>query len=198
MEEYVARCNQCGHEMTLEKVIRNGAVVFTARYKCPSCGKKCIAEFDKFYVLDKPDLYDFDANGYDQDGFDADGYDRNGYDPGGFDKMHMHKDTSSPFNPSGYDWEGYDAEGLDERGFDREGFYRKTGKKYDEEGYDWHGYKRDGYNKYGIDRYGKLREGIEPGMDARKKRIRRFAINLLLIIVFIFILQLLKHFSIIS
>ena len=72
MEEYVAKCNQCGHIMTLEKVINNGAVVFTARYKCHNCGKKCVAEFDKFYDLDKPVLYDLDANGYDPDGFDAD------------------------------------------------------------------------------------------------------------------------------
>lgn len=161
MEEYVAKCNQCGHKMTLEKVIRNGAVVLTALYKCPNCGKKCIAEFDKFYDLDKPDLYDIDANGYDIDGFDTDGYDRNGYDPRGFDRMHLHRETSTPFNPSGYDWEGYDADGLDERGFDREGFYKKTGERYNESGFDWHGYDKDGYNKYDIDCHGKFRSDGE-------------------------------------
>lgn len=154
MEEYIAKCNQCGHIMALEKVINNGSIVFTALYKCPNCGKKCIAEFDKFYDINKPDLYDLDANGYDPDGYDADGYNREGYDPRGFDRMHIHKETSSPFNTSGYDWEGYDADGLDERGFDREGFYRKTGERYNEAGIDWHGYNKYGYNEYGIDRYG--------------------------------------------
>ena len=198
MEEYIAKCNRCGHEMTREKVIRNGAVVLTALYRCPACGKECIAEFDKYYDIDKPDLYDIDENGYDPDGFDRDGFDRNGYDPRGFDRTHVHKDTSSPFNPSGYDWEGYDAEGLDERGFDREGYYRKTGSKYDEDGYDWHGFKKDGYNKYGIDRYGKNRDGVEPVQDARKRRWVKFITNFLLTTVFILILLLLKRFSIIK
>ena len=198
MEEYAARCNRCGHEMTLVKIIRNGAVVLTALYKCPDCGKECIAEFDKCYDLDKPDLYDIDENGYDPDGFDRDGYDRNGYDPRGFDRKHLHKDTASPFNPSGYDWEGYDAEGLDERGFDREGFYGKTGSKYDNDGYDWHGYKEDGYNEYGIDRHGKHRDGREPEKNAGKRRLMIFVTNFLLVVVFFLILQLLKHFSIIK
>lgn len=173
MEEYIAKCGQCGHTMSLEKVINNGAVVFTARYKCPNCGKKCVAEFDKFYDLDKPELYDLDANGYDPDGFDADGYDREGYDPRGFDRMHIHRETSTSLNPSGYDWEGYNKDGLDERGFDREGFYKKTGERYNEEGFDWHGFDKDGYDKYGIDRHGNHRSGDEQPLskDNRKTLI---------------------------
>lgn len=180
MEEYVAKCNQCGHIMTLEKVINNGAVVFTARYKCHNCGKKCVAEFDKFYDLDKPELYDLDANGYDPDGFDADGYDRDGYDPRGFDRMHIHRETSTPLNPSGYDWEGYDKDGVDGRGFDREGFYKKTGERYNEEGFDWHGFDKDGHNKYGIDRHGNHRYGDEQPLskDNRKTLISVFIMAL--------------------
>ena len=161
MEEYVANCKKCGHLMTLEKVINNGSVVLTALYKCPKCGKKYIAEFDKFYDLNKPELLEIDTKGYDPDGYDTDGYDRDGYDSRGFDRKHIHRETSTPFDPSGYDWEVYDAAGLDERGFDREGFYKKTGERYNEDGLDWHGYDKDGYNKYDTDVYGHPRPGTE-------------------------------------
>ena len=183
MEEYVAHCKKCGQLMTLEKVINNGAVLLTARYRCPKCGKIYVAEFDKFYDLNKPELYDFDASGYDPDGFDIDGYDRDGFDPRGFDRKHIHRETATPFNPSGYDWEGYDAAGLDERGFDREGFYKKTGERYNEAGMDWHGYDKEGYNKYGTDVYGHLRPGEEKSKrvsDSDKKTL--IGIGILLIV----------------
>lgn len=188
MEEYIAKCNQCGHVMTLEKVIKNGAVVLTALYKCPNCGKKCIAEFDKFYDIDKPDLYDLDANGYDTDGYDADGYDRDGYDSGGFDRMHIHRETSTPFNPSGYDWEDYDADGLDERGFDREGFYKKTGERYNEAGFDWHGFDKDGYDKYGIDRYGNHRPGNKKSISKENKKMLIYSFLWILVLLGIYLL----------
>lgn len=186
MERYWAECESCGNNLLLKKIINNGADVLTAFCHCPKCGKNYVAEFDKLYDINKPDLSVIGPDGLDSDGFDADGYDKDGYDPRGFDRKHLYMGTSSPFNPSGYDWEGYDAEGLDYRGFDRSGFYRKTGAKYDENGYDWHGYNKDGYNKYGVDRYGRLPDGSDPEKNMKKRDAKELIVSVLIILLLFF------------
>ena len=192
LKDYSARCESCYNEMTLEKVVYNGAQVLSVLCHCPECGKKYLADFDKFYSVDDPLLAEIGEDGLDADGFDTEGYNREGYDSWGFDRNHLHKDTASPYDPSGYDWERYDAEGLDERGFDREGFYRKTGARYDQDGYDWHGYKENGYNKYGVDRFGKLPDGSDPVQKLKAKQRRQILIPALLISLGMLILAILK------
>ena len=193
MEDYWAKCESCGNRLFFKKIINNGADILAAFCHCPKCGKDYVAEFDKLYDIDKPDLSLIGPDGLDSDGFDADGYDKDGYDPRGFDRKHLYMGTSSPFNPSGYDWEGYDAEGLDERGFDRLGFYRKTESKYDENGYDWHGYNKDGYNKYGVDRYGRLPDGSDPIKNTKKSSIKETIVSVLIILLLFFMVILLSR-----
>ena len=184
MEEFVAKCGSCGRVMTTERIINNGAVVLTVLCRCPNCGKEYVAEFDKFYSIDQPELMEIDENGLDPDGYDVEGYNKDGFDPRGFDRAHIHHDTSSPYDLSGYDWEGYDAEGLDKRGFDRAGYYKKTESKYDNAGFDWHGYGQDGYNANGYDRYGNHRQDPVVPEHRSKRNNHRKALIILFVLVF--------------
>ena len=67
-EEFVAKCGSCGRVMTTERIINNGAVVLTVLCRCPNCGKEYVAEFDKFYDIDQPELMEIDENGKLKDG----------------------------------------------------------------------------------------------------------------------------------
>lgn len=158
MENYIAKCPVCGREMQQVKVVCNGAVILTMICRCTYCDKEYVAEFDKFYQIDCPELLPLDPAGMDEDGFDRDGFDRDGFNPKGFDRNHIHRETGTLYDTGGLDWESYDSEGLDRRGFDRNGFYMKTQSRYNPDGYDCCGYDKDGYNEDGLDKFGKGRD----------------------------------------
>jgi hypothetical protein len=107
---------------------------------------------------ERPELFEYDAEGYDKNGYDKEGYDKWEFDRDGFAK-------------DGYDSEGYDKDGFKKDGYDKRGFDRNGYNRY---GFDHDGLDIEGFNSQGVKYTPFVRAGEEytpslPGIETMRQ-----------------------------